>query len=278
MQMDNHLELAASSDSRPPFGQQLKHFRKVRGMSQLDLAHAATVSPRHVSFVESGRSQPSRAMVLRLADTLDLPLRSRNDLLQLAGFVPTYPERKLDEPALAPVRQIIDRLLHQHEPFPAFVIDRYWNVVKTNASAGRFFSGSMPDSPVNAAELFLGHGPFREMVENWAEVAWITLVRLRREAALAGTDTQLLKLLSRAESLLEDIEPPANLDTSAPTVTSRLRLQGEIISTVSTVASFSGALDVTLDELRVELIFPADETAEAFFRHNIVISSENESP
>lgn len=253
--------------ARPPFGRQLRDFRRLRGMSQLALAVAADVSPRHVSFVESGRASPSRQMVLRLAESLDMPLRAQNDLLHLAGFAPAYPERRLDEPALSAVRNIIEQMLRQHEPYPAFVLDRYWNIVKANATAERLFSALMPSMPVSAVEMFLGPGPFRQVVENWEEVAWVTLTRLRREVALAGADDALRELLARAERLMDDVEPPTDFDTAAPTVMSRLRLGDNLVTTISTIASFNAARDVTLDELHVELIYPADEAAEAFFRN-----------
>lgn len=252
-------------------------------MSQLDLSLAAGVSTRHVSFVESGRSSPSREMVLRLAETLELPLRTRNDLLRLAGFAPAFPERGLEEPELATVRAIIEQMLNKHEPYPAFVLDRMWNIVRANPSAERLFAsalapeasgasgasgvaeqGSVHATEVNAIEVFLGPGVFRDIVENWEEVAWVTLSRLRREAA-AGHDEELHALLARAESFLGDRKPPANLDIHAPTVAPRLRFGDQVISTISTIASFTAARDVTLEELRVELIYPADDAAERFF-------------
>ncbi len=258
---------------RPPFGRQLQQFRRQRGMSQLALASAADVSARHVSFVESGRARPSRQMVLRLAESLDMPLRAQNELLHLAGFAPVFPERRLDEPALAGVRSIIDKMLRQHEPYPAFVLDRYWNIVQSNQSAAGLFAALLPRSSANAIEMFLGPGPFRQVVENWQEVAWVTLTRLRREVTLSGGDERLQALLTRAEELTADIGPPGNVDTGAPTVMSRLRLGGHTVNTISTIASFNAARDVTLDELHVELIYPADDAADAFFRDPVAIRS-----
>lgn len=251
---------------RPPFGRRLQHIRRQRGMSQLALASVAAVSPRHVSFIESGRAQPSRQMVLRLAESLDVPLRGQNELLQLAGFASFFPERRLDEPALAGVRSIIDKMLRQHEPYPAFVLDRYWNIVQSNQAAAQLFTALMPQPPANAVEMFLGPGPFRQVVENWQEVAWVTLTRLRREVTLSGGDDRLQTLLARAEELAADIEPPDRADTAAPTVMARLRLGDHTVNTISTIASFNAARDVTLDELHVELIYPADDAADLFFR------------
>lgn len=257
---------AERREQRPPFGSELRDFRRRRGMSQLALATAAGVSPRHVSFVESGRSAPSRQMVLKLAATLDLPLRAQNDLLHLAGFAPAWPERRLDEPALAAISSIIGQMLAQHEPYPAFVLDRYWDIVRANATADRLFANLLPERPWNAVDVFLGPGPFRELVENWQEVAWVTLLRLRREAAVSGPEDPLHELLARAENWMADVEPPGDFDTRAPTVTSRLRIGDVVVNTISTIASFNAVRDVTLDELHVELIFPADPAAAAFFR------------
>lgn len=264
--METDVRTPRRPQARPPFGSQLREFRRRRGLSQLALAAAADVSPRHVSFIESGRSQPSRRMVLHLAETLDMPLRARNELLHLAGYAPAFPERRLDEPALAAISSIIDQMLNQHEPYPAFVFDRYWDVVKANASADRLFAGLMPERPFNAIEMFLGPGPFRQVVENWPDVAWVTLNRLRRDVTLAGNDERLHALLARAETLMADVEPTGVVDGSAPAVMPRLRIGGSLVQTISTIASFNAARDVTLDELHVELIYPADSAAEAFFR------------
>ena len=155
-------ELAAS-----PFGRQLKSWRRVRRVSQLDLGLMAEVSPRHVCFVENGRARPSRAVVLRLAESLELPLRDRNALLLAAGFAPAFTEGGLTDATLAPVRRAIGYALDNHEPFPAFVIDRLWNVVMANRAASMMFPGvSQPGARVNAMRMLFEPGPLRDMVEN----------------------------------------------------------------------------------------------------------------
>ncbi len=249
----------------PPFGQQLKHFRRMRGMSQLDLAFAAGVSPRHISFIETGRSKPSEDMVLKVAESLGIPLREQNTLLRSAGYAALFPARRLDEPALAPMRRIIERLLTRHEPYPGFVIDRYWDIVQLNRPARQLFSELLPKQLPNAIDLFLGPGPMRELVENWREIAWHTLHRLRREAADVSTDAKMTTLLQRAERYMEDVPMPQHLDVDAPGLTTKLDLGECKVNTVSTIASFNVARDVTVDELRVELVFPADDAADAFF-------------
>lgn len=249
-----------------PFSSRLRHWRRLRGFSQLELATRAEVSPRHISFMETGRSRPSSTMVLKLAETLDVPLRERNDLLRAAGFGPSFPSRDLSEPDLAPLRAIVDRMLRQHEPYPAFVIDRWWDVVAVNEPAERLFPEVTSGAQANAIETYLGPGIMRQVVENWAEVAWVTVHRLRHEAALAAEDERLQALLRRAEELIADVPPPAETDFDAPVVATKLRLGDQRVATISTITSFSGARDVTIDELRIELVFPADDAADAFFR------------
>ena len=248
------------------FGRQLKFFRHQRGWSQLGLAHAAGVSPRHVSFIETGRAQPSTEMVLRLASTLGIPLREQNELLVAAGFAPRYPQRSFSGPMLAPMRKIVERLLAQHEPFPGVVLDRYWNVSLMNHAAERLLQPLLDQGPASTIDALLGSNSARGMLENWDEVAWHTLLRLRRDASHAPGDLRLASLVQQLRELLCDVPMPPNLDPSAPLLESRLRLGEHLVRTVSTIASFNAARDVTLDELRVELIFPADSDAEAFFR------------
>jgi transcriptional regulator with XRE-family HTH domain len=247
-----------------PFGTLLRRWRRQRGTSQLRLAGDAGTSARHVSFIETGRSRPREGLVLRLADALDVPLRERNDLLRAAGLSPLYPERALADDELRPFRRIVEQLLMQQEPFPAIVIDRYWNVVDSNR-AGKLFLGLGPggDTP-NAVELLLAPGGWREMLENFAEVAWGLAYRLRREAAEAGSDPELETLVRRAEAWLERVPRPVP-DASDAIVCPRVRVGDQVLSTISTIARFGTARDVTIDELRVELMFPADDVTAAFF-------------
>lgn len=250
-----------------PFGLQLRHWRHVRGWSQFELSLQTEISPRHLSFMETGRSRPTVGMVLRLAEALDVPLRERNELLKGAGFAAAYPERALNAEELAPFRAIVERMLKQHEPYPAFAIDRWWDIVAANRPAQRLLPQVAGDDiRANAIELFLAPGSVREMVENWQELAWATVGRLRREVAATGSDRRLRALLERAETLIADVHPPEADGGSPPVVSSRLRLGDRVVHTVTTVASFSAARDVTVDELRIELVFPADDDADAFFR------------
>lgn len=254
-----------------PFGQQLKHWRKVRKLSQLDLALDADVSARHICFVETGRSRPGRDMVLRLAETLDLPLRDRNALLTAAGFGPAFAEHNLSAGEMAPLRRALDHLLRSHEPFPAMVIDRLWNVVLANETATSMFpgmDGTPGAAPPNAIETLLGPGPYRTMVENWGEIANHALGRLRLEVAHSGGDPELSALLERAVALIGDaLVAEAEPEVYPAIVSTRIRMGDVVLSTFATVARFGTAQEITANELRVEHIFPADDVTEAFFRN-----------
>jgi transcriptional regulator with XRE-family HTH domain len=233
------------------------------------LSLRAGVSQRHISFLETGRSRPRAEVIHRIAEALDLPLRERNAILVAAGIGPAYAELPLRAPAVAPFRQAVDRLLEGHEPFPALVVDRWWDIVTVNRAAQRLLAIDL-EQPLNALDLFFGPHSLRESIENFAEVAPTFVVRLRREVAEAGADERLAALLERAEGLVRGLEPStsAAADTGDLVVCPRFIVGDQVLNTVSMVARFGSAREVTLDELRVELIFPADAAAEAFFRTN----------
>lgn len=244
------------------FGRQLRLWRTWARLSQLDLAVRAGLSQRHLSFIETGRSRPGTDVVLRLAPALDIPLRDRNRLLESAGLVAHFPEIVLTDGVSAPFRAAISRLLESHEPYPAFVLNRWWDVVDANEAARRLFPGTT-ERPQNAVEAFLAPGGMREIIENFAEVAGMYLRRLQAEVAEAS-DERSLQLLARAKHLLADVD--LGTDTSdGLVICPRLRLGDHVVSTATMVARFGATREVTLDELRVELIFPADEAARTFF-------------
>lgn len=245
-----------------PFGQSLRRWRKSRGWSQLDLSIHARTSARHVSFLETGRSRPGEEMVRRLGETLDLPLRDRNDLLRCAGFSPAFSERRLTDATIAPYRRIVAHMLANHAPFPAFVVDRWWGVVDANPAA-RALLGAAGEDPGDFIDLL--DGPLRQMLDNWSEIAWHSLYRLRREAAAAGTDARLETMLRRLEKLVETVPPPP-IDPDSPMVCPTVVLGGQRLRFVGTIARFGSAVDVTLSELRIELLFPADDATEAIVR------------
>jgi len=246
-----------------PFGQSLRRWRRVRGWSQLDLSARVRTSPRHLSFLETGRSRPGEDMVCRLAESLDLPLRDRNDLLRTAGFGPIWPEHDLGAEAMAPYRRIVGHMLAQHEPFPAFVVDRWWKVLEINRGAAPFLAslGAARDQDF----LDILDGPLRVTLDNWAEVAWHSLYRLRRETAAAGGDERLEAMLDRLETILATVPAP-EIDPASPMVCPRVVMGGHTLRFVGTIARFGSAVDVNLSELRVELMFPADDETEAVLR------------
>lgn len=242
-----------------PFGVELRHWRERRGVSQLRLASSAAMSPRYVSFVETGRARPSRAVVERLADALDVPLRERNRLLVAAGFAPAYPEVALDADALATFRHVVESLLEKQEPYPALVLDGAYRLVLANGAARRLLPELDTMDWIDAA--FAPTSPLRAAVENFAEVAWHAADTLRRES------NPPQDCLLRLERHLEGIARPAAADlTTEHVLCPRFRFGDRVVRTFTAIARFGTARNVTLDELRVELFFPADEDSARFFR------------
>ena len=246
-----------------PFGTQLRHWRKVRGWSQLDLAAHARTTGRHVSFLETGRSRPGAEMVHRLASALDVPLRARNDLLGAAGLPPSVPERELAAPGLAPVRRVVERLLHNHAPFPAIAHDHLYRIIDANEGA-RLLMGVTEGTDMIA--LLLGEGPFRASVVDWPGWAWAMIDRLRREAAWAQ-DPAVNALFERARRHVEGVPRPVDgPDGNEPVWCPTLERNGQRVKLLTTVARFHNARDITVDEVRVELVYPSDNAGEAVLR------------
>jgi hypothetical protein len=202
-----------------------------------------------------------------VAEALEVPLRDRNILLEAAGLAPIYPEVSLSDGAADPFRNAIREMLESHEPYPAYVINRWWDLIDANAAGRRIFPET-GDGPMNLVDTILGPGPMREMIDNFSAVGWVFLRRIRREVADSGPDERLQGLLARAEAYMKDV-PIDVKDTGADLVICpHLRIGDQVIKTVSMVARFGTACEVTLDELRVEIVFPRDEEAEAFFRRS----------
>jgi transcriptional regulator with XRE-family HTH domain len=259
------------------FGPTLKAWRRRRGVSQLDLALAAEVSARHVAFLETGRARPSRAMVLTLADALDVPLRQRNTLLQAAGFAALYPERPLDDPDLAPVQLAIRHTLAQHEPYPALVVDRHWTLRDANRAAATLFAPLLaevaPGTRPNLVRLLASRPAIADTILNWRVVAHDLLRRLRLEAVHSGGD-DLLRELSHvleariaadggrtADRTLAAV-PPRGARHVAPLMRVRTPEGGEI-AMIALFAEFGTVEDITVRDLRLELFFPADPDSAA---------------
>ena len=249
------------------FGRHMKRWRRQRGLSQLDLAVRTDLSQRHVSFIETGRSRPRADVVQRVAEALQVPIRDRNTLLEAAGLAPSYPEVPLSDEAAAPFRDAIRKMLQAHEPYPAYVINRWWDLIDANA-AGRGFFPQSGDGPINLVDLILGPGPMRETIESFSAVGWMALRGMRREVADSGPDERLQELLERAEAYMKDVPFDSQGPGSELVVCPHFRIGDQVIRTVALVARFGTAREVTLDELRVELVFPLDDEAEAFFKQN----------
>ena len=250
------------------FGQQLRHWRRLRRLTQMALALDAEVSPRHLSWLESGKSQPSRAMVLRLADRLELPLRERNAWLLAAGYAPMYAERRLDDPALAPAREALDRLLRAHEPYPALAVDRHWDLVAANRMLPlllRHASPALLQPPVNVLRLALHPEGLAGMIGNLPMWRGHMLGRLARQVAASG-DAVLAALADELRSYPGG-EAPDEADLLAPVALPlELHTPSGTLSLISTIAIFGAPHDVALAELAIESFFPADEATAARLR------------
>jgi transcriptional regulator with XRE-family HTH domain len=254
----------ASTDSR--VGMLLREWRRRRRMSQLELALEAGVSTRHLSFVATGRSQPSPEMVLNLAEQLEVPLRERNQLLLAAGHAPRYADHTLDDPELTSVRDAVGHVLAGHEPYPAFAVDRWWTMVASNAALGPLLEGvSRPllTPPVNCIRVALHPDGLAPRIRNLPEWKGHLVHRLQREAQLTG-DPRLAELLDEALGYPGE---PAPQDPSGLSLMVPLRLtagaRGPPLTFFSTVTTFGTAVEVTVSELSVEAFFPADsETAD----------------
>ncbi len=251
------------------FANQLKYWRKARGLSQLALAASAGSTPRYISFMENGKSRPGEQMVRRLADALEMPMRERNDLLEAAGHRRENSALALSEPQMRPYCQTVKHVLKVHDPFPAFVVNRWWDIVDLNAGAERFFRLLEPDTmPRNMIEwLFDPAGVARTRFDAWTAVAYAFLRRVRREAMNAPLDARLARLLAVAEKELASADVPAS---SGPgndlVVCPTVRFGDAEVSLVGMTSRFGAPLDVTLDELTVECLYPRDEQSEQFLR------------
>ena len=254
---------------KPEVGPLLREWRQRRRRSQLDLAVEAEVSTRHLSFVETGRSTPSRELLLHLAEHLDVPLRERNRLLLAAGYAPVYRETPLDDPSMAPVRDAIDRVLASHDPYPAVVVDQRWDVMSANAAAFSVFADGVDprllEPPMNAVRLGLHPDGLAPRTENFAEFSDHMLMRLRRQIA-ASADPTLQALYDEVRAYPDVVEgavDPSDLANLLFVPLVMRQPDGTILSFFSTLATFGTALDVTLAELTIEAFFPADASTAA---------------
>jgi transcriptional regulator with XRE-family HTH domain len=249
-------------------GEHLRDWRQRRRLSQLDLALEAEISTRHLSFVETGRASPSREMVLRLAEQLEVPLRERNGLLLAAGFAPAFHERALDDPALRPAREAVAAVLAAHEPYPALAVDRHWHLVVANRGVAPLLAGAasaLLRPPVNVLRLSLHSDGLAPRIANLSEWRAHLLARLRRQVAhsadLVLADL-LRELLAYPKPSADSAHPEAG--TADIAVPLRIRTEVGLLSFLSTTTVFGTPTDVTLSELAIETFLPAEPgTAEA---------------
>ncbi|MCS0581721.1 helix-turn-helix transcriptional regulator [Massilia pinisoli] len=281
---DGHVEAAEARSEGyfSDFGSALRYWRTRRGYSQLRLAVDSSVSQRHLSFLESGRAQPSRDLVLKLGIALDVPLRQRNAMLLAAGFAPAYQERNLSDPELSSVMQALDFMLRQQAPFPALVVDRLWNLVRFNEPAAGFMKWllGMPadaviprDGSINVLRLMLDPAGLRPRLVNWQAVCADSLLWIQREAMADGPGSEATALLAElsalpgiAGGLAPDHHVP-NLERRAlPFLPLTLAHEGVELNLFTTITTLGTPHDVTVHELRLESFFPADGATADWFR------------
>jgi transcriptional regulator with XRE-family HTH domain len=246
-----------------PLGVLLQRWRRTRQLSQLALAQEAGISARHLCFVETGRAHPSREMVLLLASALDVPLRERNALLLAAGFAPVYHETSLDDPELGPVRAALDAILAQQEPHPAVVMNRHWDILRTNAAATRFFGILLGDragaGPANVVRLMFSPDGLRPYVQDWETVAEALIRRVHREAVGHAIDQPTAALLAEvlgypgvpARWRAPSLEPPLY-----PIIPITFRKGADSFRYFSLVSTLGTPQDITLQEIRIECFYP----------------------
>lgn len=257
------------------FTDNLRDWRKRRKMSQLDLALVAEVSQRHVSWLETGRSQPSREMVMKLSDAMDIPLRERNSILNSAGFANVYANNDLSEPSMQRVTHILEDMLAHHNPYPAFVLDRQWNIKMKNEAADILFEILGDPSQVwsdvgdtgelNIALLTVHPKGLRRFISNWQEVAAPFMRRLKKEALESG-DESMMRRYAQLKKHAGDIIESNDHSDLVPVLPLEIDLGGPILKLCSVISTFGTAQDITANELRIETFYPADEQTRKYFK------------
>lgn len=270
--------MTSSHNTDYQFGNLLRFWRERRKRSQLDLSLDAGVSQRHVSFLESGRAQPSRAMILKVADVLDIPLRERNLLLNSAGFVAAYPARPLDSEDMVSVKQALELTLQHHNPYPAVVMDRQWDILLLNTAAesligllgepDTLWQQVDPSGKRNAMRLTFSPYGMQPLIANWTNVAPLLLTRLQREIAADPSNQTIAELYEELRELTTGADPHpdhAMLTAPEPILPIELHLNGAELRIFSMISTFGTPQDVTADEVRVETFFPVDDFSRQFF-------------
>lgn len=260
------------------FAGKLRWWRARRGFSQLALAGRMDVSQRHLSFLELGRSSPSREMVDRVATALDIPLRQHNTLLLAAGFAPEWRQRDLAAPDMAEVASALDYMLAQQEPYPAVVVDRHWNLLKANAGAGRlveFLVGPLaPGAPVNLADALVAPDVLRPHLVNWTDVVRHFIRSVEADAAADGL-AETMALLDRLmgyKGVRNALSLGAGKSDTGPVLAMHFRKQNTSLRLFTTIATLGTPQDITLQELRIECFFPMDEATAGLLRRWATVS------
>jgi transcriptional regulator with XRE-family HTH domain len=254
---------AGAGPATAPAGQLLREWRIRRRMSQLDLASTAGISARHLSFVETGRSRPSREMLLHLAENLEVPLRERNPLLLAAGFAPTYQATDFDAPEMQSVRDAVERILAAHEPYPAILVDRRWQLVSANKAATVLVDGVAPEllePPVNVLRTSLHPNGLAPRIANLEQWSVHIFDNLRRQLAVTGAEELRdleRELVGYLDGMGVSVPPSAEVPRAIATPM-RLRTDSGELALMTMIATFGTALDITLAELSLETFLPAD--------------------
>lgn len=259
------------------FNSECRKWREFRKISQLELALSANVSQRHLSYLETGRSQPSRDMVMRLSAALDVPLRERNVLLQSAGFSAIYNESSLDDPVMASVLDALNNVLTHHDPYPALVVDRFWCVKMKNTAADLMldlFSSqsemaelTKKSGEINLALLTLHPNALRKYIINWSQAGPQFLKRLQSEASASGDPAVRERFAEYIQMALPLEKTEWHDDNLLPVLPLELNIKGLKLSLFSVISTFGTPQDVTTDELRIETFYPNDSDTEAFFKN-----------
>lgn len=253
------------------FGKALRSWRKSRGFSQLELSMAANISSKHVSFLETGRSQPSREMIVQLSNSLNIPLAERNILMNISGYSDVYSRMSIDQDEMSAVRNALDLMLNSHEPYPALVLDWQWNILMANSGFQRISEivrkeqQNFPDT-CNIMELIFDPNGYRPYIENWEEVASTLIKRIEREKMIyQDRKSTLLEDIKRFPDFPIDCENH-NLENKAqPMIAVTLKLGDIQLQLFSALTSFGTAIDITLQELYIEQYFPVDSETKKFF-------------
>lgn len=245
------------------FGALLKEWRGIRRLSQLDLALTADVSPRHISFLETGRSQPSRDMVLHLGEVLQMPHAICNQMLETAGFAHVFAQKQEDSPDVAPLYEAMGWILARHDPYPAFALDRHWVLLEINPAAERLMGGVGLRVGDSMLEALFHNQILRQALDNLAEVESLMLQRLRTELAHLGRDPILEAAVERLQAEQKNGSVSSTLNAAAM-IPARYRVGDHVLSFFSTLTQFGGTGDIALAEIKIEMLFPSDPQTKAF--------------